>query len=91
MHLRTPRSTAVPLLLAAALALSACGGGGDDDDPDRGAIERLPKVKQNGVVDAKDVADANAQCALFQKKKPKLVTQIRFKVPGSPSVSCIVQ
>lgn len=90
MHLRTPSTVAVPLLLVAVLGLTACGGG-DDEDPDRAAIERLPKVKQNGVVDAKDVADANAQCALFQKKKPELVTQIRFKVPGSPSVSCIVQ
>ena len=88
MKLRT-RAVAA-LTLSAALAVAGCGGG-DDEDPDREAIDALPKVKQNAVVDAKDVADANARCALFQKQRPERVTQIRFRVPGSPSVPCIVQ
>jgi hypothetical protein len=82
----------LPLLLVASLAAAGCGGGGDDPgDADAKAIRELPDVKQNGRVSAVDVAAANELCRKYQKKKPKLVTQLRIKIKGSPSVTCIVQ
>jgi hypothetical protein len=91
MHART-RTVALPVLLVAALGVSGCGGGGSkEDEAQQKLIKSLPNVKQNGVVDATDTADANLKCAAFQKKKPKLVTQIKFRIPGRPSQPCIIQ
>lgn len=89
MHVRKS-STVLPVLLVAALGVTGCGGS-KKKDPQEELIKSLPKVKQNGVVPAKDALDANARCAAYQKKKPKLVTQIRFRIKGQPSQLCIVQ
>ncbi len=81
----------LPTLLVASLAVAGCGGGGKDEDPDAQAIRDLRPVKQNQRLSAPDVAAANELCRKYQKKKPKLVTQLRIRIKGGPSITCIVQ
>jgi hypothetical protein len=81
----------LPLLLVVVVAVAGCGGGDDAEDREAEAIKNLPTVTQNQRVSAVDVAAANELCRKYQKRKPKLVTQLRIKIKGSPSVTCIVQ
>lgn len=85
------RASVLPLLVVAGLAVAGCGGGSDDDGDGGDGGKNLPKVKQQGVLDAPDVATANERCLQYQKAKPGRVTQFRFRVKGSPSVLCIIQ
>ena len=91
MHAVPRRASVLPLLLVAGLALAGCGGGSDDDESGGNSGKDLPKVKQDGILNAPDVATANARCLEYQDAKPGRVTQFRFRVKGSPSVLCIIQ
>ncbi|MDO9408448.1 hypothetical protein [Patulibacter sp.] len=80
--------------LSASLALVAGGAlvgcGGSDGGP-RPARDDLPTVTEGGRVSAPDVAAADVLCRRYQRRPPTGVTEVRIRIAGSPSVTCVVR
>ncbi|MSW52702.1 MAG: hypothetical protein F2817_17670 [Actinobacteria bacterium] len=75
-----------PLAVAGALLVAGCGA--DDRRP---APEGPPAVTDGGTASAPDVAGADDLCRRYQRTRPAGVDEVRIRVPGSPSVTCVVR